>query len=262
MQKTSAPTLEEDLALAHKLIDLASTLACDYLASGSPAEIKADGSPVTVADREIELAMRRYLFEHRPEDAVLGEEFGSTDEAQRCWLLDPIDGTFNFIKGNRQWGSHVALQYQGNILLGIVSRPILPGRWWAAAGQGAYRSGTNSSDDGVPIQVSSISKLEGSRVTLWGDGAYSRKLKENARWIAPHLNAILELAEGELEAVIDMTGAPWDHAPLVVIVQEAGGHYTNQDGGTGLLAGEGFYTNGAVHDELLQLLGLNGRSPQ
>jgi histidinol-phosphatase len=249
-------SVSDDLALARQLAALASELALDYFQRGAPTKYKPDGTPVSHADIEIERNLVDILARRRPGDAVLGEEFGALGDSSRRWLIDPIDGTSNFVAGSSQWGTHVALQYEQQIVLGIITRPVLGLSWWACRGCGAYRSGTLESSDAVRLHVSAKSILISSRVTMWtheGDPMIAR-LKRSATWVEPDLDAILRLAEGEIEAVIDPQGKPWDHAPAVVLVQEAGGAFSDSRGGHRVDLGEGRYTNRLIHDQLEGLL--------
>jgi len=248
--------LHDDLALAHRLAFIAGEMALDHLRRGVTTKPKADKSPVSDADVAIEHRLRELLAEHRPNDAVLGEELGAHGSSERLWLLDPIDGTSSFVSGQPEWGTHVALQNNGVVVLGVITRPALRRVWWASRGSGAYRSETSSSN-GVRLRVSPITELRSSRVTMWTEEQSSTvaRLKRAARWVEPDLGAILRLAEGQLEAVIDPSGKPWDHAPAVVLVEEAGGRFSDPMGGHRLDLGEGRFTNGLVHSQLEHLLG-------
>jgi histidinol-phosphatase len=157
--------------------------------------------------------------------------------------------------------SEVALDYflqnDRQIVLGLITRPVLGLSWWACSGCGAYRTSTSDSPDAVRLRVSTKSRLMTSRVTMWTkeDDPMVARLKRNATWVEPDLDAILRLAEGELEAVIDRLGKPWDHAPAVVLVQEAGVAFSDPQGGHRIDLGEVRYTNGLVHDQFEALLG-------
>lgn len=253
---TADQTLLAELDLARQLAGLASEIALHYFDRGVSGDIKPDGTPVTVADREIEQALVEALMRSRPEDAVVGEELGARGASPRRWLLDPIDGTFNFVRGNAEWGTHVALELGEHIVLGIITRPALGLSWWASRGSGAYRSEILPSSTGVRLNVSRRAELRTSRVTVWtneGDPIVD-SLSRQAKWTEPNLDAILHLAEGGLEAVIDRNGRPWDHAPAVVLVEEAGGRFSDSFAGHRVDLGEGRFTNGLIDDELAALL--------
>lgn len=250
-------SVSDDLALARQIAALASEMALDYFQRGAPMKYKPDGTPVTHADIEIERSLADILARRRPGDAILGEEFGAVGASSRRWLIDPIDGTSNFVAGSPQWGTHVALQYEQQIVLGVITRPALGLSWWACRGCGAYRSSAVESLDAVRLQVSAKSILISSRVTMWTheDDPLIARLKRSSTWVEPELDAILRLAEGELEAVVDRQGKPWDHAPAVVLVEEAGGAFSDSHGGHRIDLGEGRYTNRLIHDQLESLLG-------
>jgi histidinol-phosphatase len=253
---TNEPTLDEDLELATRLALLGSEIALHYFARGVSEETKPDGTPVTVADRAIEQALLAELARFRPEDAVLGEEHGARGTSSRRWLLDPIDGTFSFLRGESQWGTHVALEVADRIVLGVITRPVQGLRWWARRGGGAYRSRMTPGSSRVKLQVSAQAALCDSRVTVWTNTATPivETLRARAKWIEPELDAILHLADGHMDAVIDPHGKAWDHAPLVILVEEAGGAFSDAHGGRRLDLGEGRFSNGLIHAELDALL--------
>ena len=253
---TSAPTFHAELDIARQLTVVAAEMALHYFQRGVSVDTKPDGTPVTVADREIEQALADALMRLRPEDAVLGEELGARGASRRRWLLDPIDGTSNFVSGNPEWGTHVALEDDGQIVLGVITRPALGLSWWAHRGHGAHRSAIAPSSTAVRLHVSSRAQLSASRVTAWTNeaGPALASLRRQVQWVEPSLNAILRLAEGELEAVIDPHGKPWDHAPAVVLVEEAGGAFSDSCGGRRVDLGEGRFSNGLIHGALNALL--------
>jgi histidinol-phosphatase len=250
------PLLREDLDLARHLARVASEIALHHYERGAPVDTKADGTPVTIADLEIERALVETLTRSRPEDAITGEELGARGVSPRRWLLDPIDGTFNFVRGNTEWGTHVALELDDDVVVGVITRPALGLSWWASRGRGAYRSEMLPGSTATQLSVSTRSELRSSRVTVWTkevDPAIA-SLRRQARWVEPNLDSILRLAEGGLEAVIDRNGKPWDHAPAVVLVEEAGGRFSDSFAGHRLDLGEGRFSNGFIHDELSALL--------
>jgi histidinol-phosphatase len=203
----------------------------------------------------IERRLRELIATYRPRDAILGEELGASGASERRWLLDPIDGTFNLVSGKPQWGTHVALLQEDHVALGVITRPVLGQSWSACRGRGAYRENIASPSNAAPLRVSRTSELHASRVTAWShnqDPAAVR-LKRNAVWVEPDLDAMLRLAEGELEAVIALNGKPWDLAPAAVIVEEAGGRYSDKNGGHRVDLGEGRYSNGLIHRQLEEL---------
>lgn len=254
----SAPTLDEDLALAHRLVDLASEVALEFFHRGVETIIKEDNSPVSEADLEVDRRMLEVLVAERPDDAVLSEESGARAGGNRRWILDPIDGTFNFVEGRPAWGTHVALEVDGELVLGVISRPVYELRYWATRGGGAYKRGTGAGGAGpTRLAVSTTTDLAPSRVTVWSNPSADRlgTLRRECVLVEPaSLDNILAVAEGELEAVIDSRGKIWDHAPAVIIVTEAGGAFRDREGGRRLDLGTSRYTNGRIDEKLRALL--------
>lgn len=193
----------------------------------------------------------------RPGDAVLGEELGATGSAPRRWVLDPIDGTRNFVAGRTDWGVHIALESEGEVLLGVVTRPVLGQRWWASRDGGAYRGVLGSVAEAVQLRVSDRAKLDEAWVSGWlFDHDHARGLLRGpSSWIeAVDLDTIMRVAEGELDVLVDGTASRiWDRAPLVVLVEEAGGRYRDRHGGRNLDVQGGIFTNGLVDAELDEL---------
>jgi len=244
-----------ELAFARRLADVAAELALEYFRRGVSAQRKPDGSQVTEADVAVERQLRQLIAEERPLDGVLGEELGETGSSARRWVLDPIDGTSHFIAGRPAWGTHVALELEGEIVVGVITRPVLGTSWWASRGAGAHRSGSGS-EPSTRLAVSRVSELRESRVTLWNhaEDPTVQRLKGHCRWIHPELDCLLRVAEGQLDALVDRSGKPWDLAPAVVLVEEAGGRFSDRDGGRRLDLGDGRFSNGLIHAQLEQLL--------
>lgn len=262
----------DDLALAHHLATVATAAVAPYLHERPEATTKADGSPVTEADLAIETALLAELAHHRPDDDVLSEESGlipaSTASSQaahdatvvpgeRCWVLDPLDGTEAFLAGTRSWGTHVALQVDGTTVLGVITRPTERRRWWAVRDRGAW----TASDDEVSgptdqalalgghrLQVSCGAELVRARVGGFAieTSALARAISRHARWTSDPLSPVLALAEGRMEAVIATGGQVWDHAPQVLLVTEAGGTFTDPGGLQRPDVGGGIYSNGRL----------------
>jgi len=250
----------DDLEFARQLAAVASELALDYFRRGVATQLKPDGSPVSEADVEIERRLRQLIGEQRPSDGVLGEELGETGSRERRWVLDPIDGTSNFVAGRPLWGTHVALEVGGEIVVGVITRPVLGASWWASRGGGAHRSDAGPVPSTRRLQVSRVRELRESRVTLWThqDDPTIDQLNQHCRWVHPNLDALLRVAEGELDALVDRSGKPWDLAPAVVLVEEAGGRFSDRDGGRRLDLGDASFSNGLIHDDLGRLLRPSG----
>jgi histidinol-phosphatase len=249
--------LRDDLVLAHRLADLAYSVAMPLFRAGVPHRRKRDGSPVSEADLAVEAAQLAELALSRPADGVLSEEFGELPgRSGRRWILDPIDGTASFLAGGRSWGTHVALEVDGELVLGVLSRPTERCRWWAAAGEGAYRS-----DDADVLRtarrltVSSADLLRQARVGgLVMPGPAAAALARVATWLDDEVSVIGALLEGRLDAVLDDAGRLWDQAPAVVLVREAGGCFQDSAGGRRADTGWGVYSSMGLADELATVL--------
>lgn len=256
--------LTDDLSLALELADAADEITlARYGAVDLAVSTKPDMTPVTEADTAAEQAIRGRLADSRPGDLVLGEEYGSEGEdSGRRWIVDPIDGTKNYVRGIPVWATLLALEEDGECTVGVVSAPALGRRWWAARGQGAYAEWEG---DARALQVSAVSDLADAQLTLAGqkellagsrrDGVLS--LVERC-WRTRGFGdfwAYMLVAEGALEIAIDAPGVSlWDLAAPLVIVEEAGGRFSDFAGQRTAGAGEGMATNGLLHDQVLELL--------
>ena len=231
-----------DLAFALELADLADSLSLPrFRASDLRVETKPDLTPVTDADRAVERAVRERIAAERPGEGVLGEEEGD-DGGDVRWIVDPIDGTRNFLRGIPVWATLIALERDGTLTAAVVSAPALGRRWWASHGEGAFA-------DGAPIGVSHVAALQDAAVSC----SHARDLArvEPVAWHARGLGDFWQhvlVAEGALDAAIDTELALWDSAAVELVVTEAGGRAA--------VAADGQFvtTNGRVHDEVLALL--------
>lgn len=240
--------MSADLALAFELADAADAISRRSFRTDLVVEQKPDLTPVTEADRAVEAALRLLLAQARPEDAILGEEQGPTGSGSRRWLLDPIDGTRNFSRGIPVWSTMVALEEDGRVRLGVVSAPGLGRRWWAERGTGAFA-------DGERLHVSAVARVEDSVLSF----ALPDQLPELARraWHARGFGdfwAHMLVAEGAVDVALDVGVAEWDVAAVRVIVEEAGGRYSDFAGEPRLDTGTAITSNGLLHDELLAAL--------
>ncbi|MEV0646891.1 inositol monophosphatase family protein [Phytomonospora sp. NPDC050363] len=269
-------TYSDDLALAHRLADLADPVSMRYYDGADLGiVIKPDGSPVTLADREVEQVLRVELATVRPDDLVIGEEFGADDGEPdgRFWIIDPIDGTSHFIGKNDAWSTLIGLQEGGRVTVGMASAPALSRRWWAATGEGAW-SATEGAEP-ARLTVSSTATLDKSVLAMWPVAhRASAKLRpvvtalsEASALLRPtadeggslreatgNVHGGLMVAEGLLDGYVLLGGGPWDHAAVVPIVEAAGGRYSDLSGGSRVDAGAGVYSNGHIHDELLRVV--------
>jgi histidinol-phosphatase len=273
--------LQDDLALAHALADLADAISLDrYQAQDLVITTKPDNSPVTDADRAVETAIREALATHRQTDGLVGEEFGSDKGTSgRYWVIDPIDGTKNFMRGVPTWATLVALVQVDSsgteeVIVGIASAPALARRWSAAKGHGAFvRFNAGSANDlsedfDAPsnekkISVSKVGKLSDASISYsdfvgWGDRLEPfQKMIANAwrtRGLGDFWSHML-VAEGAVDVAIEPSLAVWDMAALDIIVREAGGAFTNTSGQNGPFGGSGVSTNGVLHNAVIN--GLN-----
>jgi histidinol-phosphatase len=247
--------LADDLALALALADAADALTLSrFRALDLAVTAKPDLTPVSDADLAVETALRGLLSQARPDDAVLGEEHGTSGSGPRQWVLDPIDGTKNFVRGVPVWASLIALQVDGRVDVGVVSAPALGRRWWAARGLGAFA-------DGEPIRVSRVARLEDaslsySSLTGWAEQDRLEGLLGLSRrcWrtraYGDFWSHVL-VAEGAVDASFEPEVSLWDLAPLQVIVEEAGGTFTHLSGRARPDGGSAVCSNGLLHAEVL-----------
>jgi histidinol-phosphatase len=235
-----------DLQLALRLADAADAISLPRFRSGLAIETKPDLTPVTEADRTVESELRRMLAAERPADSVLGEEQGASAGGNRRWLLDPIDGTRNYARGIPIWATLIALEESDAVRLGVVSAPALGRRWWAERGSGAYAGGE-------PARVSTISSLEDAVLSLPLENRVPALARRS--WHARGLGdfwAHMLVAEGAVDGAVDATTLrEWDLAAVQVIVEEAGGRFSDRTGRARIDSGTAVTSNGLVHEELL-----------
>ncbi|MGH2759582.1 MAG: inositol monophosphatase family protein [Actinomycetota bacterium] len=249
--------MTDDLALALRLGEIAAEVALSYYGRYVRSEIKPDGSPVGEADLAIEKALLEVLGAERPDDAVLSEEAGHVGRGERRWLLDPLDGTSMFLDGDSGWGTHIALQdAEERSIVGVVTRPLEGKWWWAVRGEGSY-AGDLGSLEGRRIHVSDVSSIEEARLSAWQSWHRRdvRKVREMPGWVHPDANVFLRVAEGEIDCVASLGGMAWDHAPLVLLVEEAGGRYRDRMGGSRIDLKGGVYSNAHLDGPMGELLG-------
>ena len=244
----------DDLHLALHTSDLAAELALAYFASGVFTSLKADGTPVTEADRAVERLLRQTLSAAHPEDAFLGEELGRIGEADRVWILDPIDGTRFFSRGDPNWRIHIALQVQGTTEVALVTAPALGRCWWATRGGGSFESSwPRDGSTTRRLEVSTTSTLADAVLAAVDDECTSRLPQTAARAPGSPL-PLVELVRGEIDGFLAECCQVWDHAPWVLLVEEAGGRFTDRTGGHAGDQGGGLYSNARLHSPLLASL--------
>lgn len=252
-----------DLQLALSLAATADVITLDgYTANDLRVHRKPDRTPVTDVDLAVEDAIRAVLAEHRPDDAVLGEERGGSAATGRAWVLDPIDGTKNFLRGVPAWGTLIALVRDGRPVVGVVSSPALGRRWWAAEGAGAHTSDPDGSVRG--IGVSAVSELADAYLstTDLGDWAEHRTREAylalvdacgESRAFGDCWQHCL-VAEGAIDLAVDPDVDLWDVAAVQVIVEQAGGRFSDLGGNPRNDGGHALSSNGLLHDAALAYL--------
>lgn len=264
----SANPYTDDLRLAHILADSVDrqTMA-RFQAHDFTVETKPDLTPVTEADREAEQLIRSQLSRVRTRDSVLGEEFGESGTSPRQWVIDPIDGTKNFVRGVPVWATLIALVEHGKPVVGLVSAPALQRRWWAALGAGAYTG--RSLAKASRIQVSQVSSLSDasfsySSMTGWKDLGVRESFLEltDTVWRTRAYGdfwSYCMVAEGSVDIAAEPELNLYDMAALVPIVTEAGGRFTSLAGEDGPHGGNALASNGLLHDAALGYLGSDRR---
>ena len=252
-----------DLALAHKLADAADQISlARFRALDLKVETKPDRSPVTDADQAVEQALKAILAADAPADGIIGEEFGVSGSVDRKWIIDPIDGTANYLRGVPVWATLIALSIDQKPVLSVVSAPALGRRWWAAPGIGAF---TRDVDGSVrELAVSGISGLEYASLSynnlqLWDSYGYLEQLMAMSRqvWRTRAYGDFLSymyLAEGSLDIVAEHDLKIYDIAALVPIVEIAGGRFTAIDGPLTEASSSVLATNGPLHEASLRTL--------
>ena len=249
----------DDLALALELADIADAITAQrFGADDLKVERKPDMTPVTEADTAVERALRNRLADRRPGDAVLGEEYGADGDAPRRWILDPIDGTKNYVRGIPVWATLIALQEDDALTVGVVSAPALHRRWWASLGNGAYA-------DGRRIRVSAVTDLSDAQLSISSFNYW----EEQGR-LEPALDLIrrcwrtrgfgdfwhyMLVAEGAVDVAVEPIVSLWDLAAPRVIVEQAGGRFTDLGGVPTADGGDALATNGVLHEAALEVVG-------
>ena len=250
--------MHPDLSLAFALADLADSITVErFQAEDLVVETKPDLTPVTEADRAVEQALRKRIGEERPGHGIVGEEFGAGQPGTARWILDPIDGTKNYLRGIPVWATLIALERQGRVELGVVSAPALHRRWWAARGQGSFV-------DGRRIHVSRVADLGDAvlsyaSLTSWEQHGMGEEFLTLARacWRTRGFGDFwshMLVAEGAADLAVEPEVEVWDLAAPQVIVEEAGGRFTNLDGVPTPAGGSVVSSNGLLHDRVLATL--------
>jgi len=241
-----------DLAFAHALADVADAITtARFRASDLRVDTKPDLTPVSEADRAAEEAIRSHVASSGRGERVLGEEFGD-DGGDAKWIVDPIDGTTNYVRGVPVWATLLALEREGEVVVGLVSAPALHRRWWAVRGEGAFA-------DGDRCRVSSVARIEDASVSTTSARRMPPGWSEIVAraWSNRGLGDFWQhclVAEGALDVGCDSIVAVWDYAAVRLVVEEAGGRCTTYEGGEPSGGASLVTTNGALHDAVVSLL--------
>jgi histidinol-phosphatase len=255
-------SVAEDLALALKLADAADALTLDrFGALDLRVVTKPDLTPVTDADESTEELLRSALTAERPDDSIFGEELGGTAAfIGRQWVLDPIDGTKNFVRGVPVWSTLIALLVDGSPIVGVVSAPALGRRWWAGDGKGAF---TSFGGKVRRISVSGVGDLGSASLSFsdlttgWDERRANFIALTDAVWRVRAYGDFWSyclVAEGAVDIATEPEAKPWDLAPLDILVREAGGSFTNLHGQPGPHGVSAVATNGLLHESVLRRL--------
>jgi histidinol-phosphatase len=251
--------LSRDLRIALEAADAADAVTMRrFRAPDLAVEEKSDATPVSDADRAAETVIRDHLSRHFPGDAVSGEEYGAADTAAaRRWIIDPIDATVNYVRGVPVWATLIALEDGDGVAVGVVSAPALGARWWAARGLGAW-------GDGRRLRVSAVDRLDDAHLSI------NSIVTHEQQGLGPQITALsrrcartrgfgdfwsfMLLAAGAVDLVVEPIAAVWDLAPLLVIVEEAGGRFTDLAGNRTIAGGNAAASNGRLHEALLEAM--------
>lgn len=257
-------SLSDDLSLALALAGDADLISLDrFTAVDLVVTTKPDRTPVTDADQAVERSIRSGILAARPHDSILGEEYGTEGTSNRQWIIDPIDGTANFLRGLPIWGTLISLVIDGVPVVGVVSSPALGKRWWAASGHGAW--GQQHGEEPRRLAVSGVSDLADASISYnslpgWDEAGYLDEVIALTRavWRARAIGdmwSYMLLAEGALDVVGEFDLQPYDMAALIPIIEEAGGTFTSVDGQPGPWHGSALATNSALHEAVRGIVG-------
>ena len=257
--------MNPDLELALELADMADVMTmARFRDLDLVVTTKPDLTPVTEADRTVEQALRDAIAKARPGHGIVGEELPTVGGTAWRWILDPIDGTKNYVRGIPVWGTCIALQREGQATVGVVSAPALGRRWWAALGEGAFA-------DGGPIRVSQVKDLADAQLSYdsvmsfeaYGLGERFLALARRCwrtRGLGDFWSHVL-VAEGAVDVAAEPEVSLWDVAAVQIIVEEAGGRFTDLGGTARPDGGSAVSTNGLLHDEVLAALSHEAAAP-
>ena len=257
----------EELIFALTLADRADAISLSrYRALDLKITTKPDNTPVTDADRAVEETIRTAIAAKYPADEIVGEEFGDSrqpsDSLNRYWVIDPIDGTKNFLRGVPTWATLIALVVDGQVVVSVVSSPALYRRWYATRGNGAYL--LENSAPPRPLNVSGVQTIADASIAYsdfqgWGNRRNAFETLLDSAWRTRGVGDFwshMLVAEGAVDAAIEPSLALWDMAALDLIVTEAGGRFTSLDGVDGPFGPNAISSNSAIHTQVLSALNL------
>jgi histidinol-phosphatase len=257
----SSPQYSAELAFALTLADHADAISLSrYQALDLEITTKPDNSPVTDADKAVERAIIDAIATKYPSDGVVGEEFGTSGSKDRYWVIDPIDGTKNFLRGVPTWATLIALVENEEVVASVVSSPALYRRWYATAGGGAFVVEGNS--PARKLAVSKVSVIKDASIAYsdfqgWGARRTNFEKLLDGAWRTRGLGDFwshMLVAEGAVDVAIEPSLALWDMAALDLIVREAGGRFTSLDGVDGPFGPNAISSNGALHSAIVTAL--------
>lgn len=233
--------------------------ALRHLRDGVVAEMKGDNTPVTAADKACERLIRETIASQFPADSFLGEEEGehSGTGKGRKWVIDPIDGTYNYARNVPIFSTLIALEEDDEIVVGVVHNPALGDTYWAEKGGGCFKNGD-------PVKVSGLADLSESQFNfgaisrilehgLWGGFTELIKSTYRQRGLGDYLDFAL-VFEGKAEVMLEVGLKPWDLAPMKLLAEESGGRFSNLDGDSSIYKHHCLVSNGLVHDRALEIL--------
>ncbi|MBN9621166.1 MAG: histidinol-phosphatase [Actinobacteria bacterium] len=256
------PDYSADLELALRIADAADVITtARFGASDLVVESKPDLTPVSDADRAVEAAVRDVLGRERPDDALLGEEYGTVEGGPRRWVIDPIDGTKNYVRGVPVWATLIALLDGDDPVVGVVSAPALGRRWWASRGAGAHLSVGGAAPR--RLSVSAVSDLADASLSYsslegWDERRDAFVHLTDRVWRSRAYGdfwSYMLVAEGAVDLAAEPELSLWDIAALAPVVTEAGGRLTGVNGIDGVHQGNAAASNGHLHDAFLAALG-------
>jgi histidinol-phosphatase len=267
----SSSQYSAELAFALTLADRADAISLSrYQALDLEITTKPDNSPVTDADKAVERAIIDAIATEYPSDGVVGEEFGSSGSKDRYWVIDPIDGTKNFVRGVPTWATLIALVENEEVVASVVSSPALYRRWYASVGGGAFvveGGSVKASPAPRKLTVSKVSQLSDASITYsdfqgWGARRQAFEKLLDGAWRTRGLGDFwshMLVAEGAVDVAIEPSLALWDMAALDLIVREAGGKFTSLDGVDGPFGPNAISSNGALHSAIVDALNNEGK---